>query len=217
MSKIEQKIARILTVAVIAGAGIVGPRPVYSSEINAHSNIATAHTAALGLRGADGFSPKPPESEGEWQPTWGYSTVGVPLPVTGSPEERVPLSLLTNEGNTMAVTCGPVEYQDPYGVKVSFPGGADRASLVIVKDAIGAAGGGVDVNLLVVPKYNWVGATVNPDGGLQPVHLEDIAREREASLRSPNGGNFTGSQIDVMIINGRNGAIEETRTMFPLR
>lgn len=157
------------------------------------------------------------KAEGEWTPTWDYSQVNTPPAVTGKPEERVGLSLLTDEGNTAAITCGPVEYQDKFGVKVSFTGGQDRASVVIVKGPIGLVKGGVEVNPLVLPLYNWVGVTQNPVGGLKPVDLEIIAREREASLRSPQGGNFTGSVIDVAIIDGRTGAVEEVRMMFPKR
>ena len=131
----------------------------------------------------------------EWKPKWDYSQVNTPAAVTGGPDERVPLSLFTAEGNTAAITCGPVEYQDRFGVKVSFPGGQDRASVVIVKGPIGLANGGAEVNPMVLPRYNWVGVTANRAGGMQPVDLETIAREREASLRSPQGGNFAGSVI----------------------
>lgn len=156
-------------------------------------------------------------AEGEWAPVWGYSQVNTPSKITGASDERVPLCLLTAEGNTVAITCGPVSYTDKWGASFNFPGGQDRASVVVVKGPIGSVYGGADVDPLVVPLYNWVGVTQNPIGGLKPVDLETIAREREASLRSPQGGNFTGSQIDVAIIDGRTGAIEETRTMFPKR
>ncbi len=156
-------------------------------------------------------------AEGEWIPKWGYWRINVPDPITGKADERVGFPLLTTEGNTAAITCGPVSYTDRWGASFNFPGGEDRASIVIVKGPIGQVHGGTEVSLLVVPLFNWVGVTQNPDGGLKQEHLETIAREREVSLRSPEGGNFAGSQIDAAIIDGRTGAILETRTLFPKR
>lgn len=187
-------------------------------ESSRRTFLKQAGAAALGVAVAAVALPEIAKAnEDEWMPVWDYSQVNTPSAITGSPEERVALSLITNEDNTAAITCGPVEYQDKFGVKVSFTGGQDRASVVIVKGPIGSANGGAEVNPMVLPLYNWVGVAQNPVGGLKSVDLETIAREREASLRSPDGGNFTGSVIDVAIINGRTGAVEEIRTMFPIR
>lgn len=174
-------------------------------------------TVALGATAAAVVAPEIAKADGEWKPVWGYSVINTPDAVTGSPEERVALGLITREGNTVAITCGPVEYQDKFGVKVSFTGGQDRASVLIVKGPIGPANGGAEVNPLVLPMYNWIGVTRNPDGGLKQEHLEAIIRERETSLRSPQGGNFTGSEIDVLIVEGKTGAVLETRRILPRR
>lgn len=173
--------------------------------------------AAVGLAVARLALPEVGRAEGEWAPKWGFWQINVPAPIIGRADERVGFPLFTAEGNTLAITCGPVSYTDKWGASFNFPGGKDRASIVIVEGPISQANGGTEVIPLVVPLFNWVGVTQNPDGGLKQEHLETIAREREASLRSPEGGNFVGSQIDVAIIDGRTGAILETRTLFPKR
>lgn len=186
-------------------------------EIGRRTLLKRAGAAALVAAVSVVGLPERVNADGEWAPRWDYSQVNIPPAITGGPDERVPFHLLTAEGNTAAITCGPVSYTDRWGASFNFPGGKDRASIVIVEGPIGPAHGGVEVNPKVLPLYNWVGVTQNPLGGLKDVHLEIIAREREASLKSPQGGNFRGSQIDVAIIDGRNGAILETRTMFPKR
>lgn len=172
---------------------------------------------AAGLAAATLVLPEMVKAEGEWAPKWEFWRINVPTAITGKVDERVELPLLTAEGNTAAISCGPVTYTDRWGASFNFPGGKDRASIVIVKGPVGQANGGTEVSPLVVPLFNWVGVTQNPDGGLKQEHLEAIAREREASLRSPEGGDFAGSQIDVAIIDGQNGSVLEIRTMFPKR
>lgn len=185
-------------------------------EIGRRLLLKGAGAAALAAVVSAGL-PERVNADGEWAPGWDYSQVNIPAAITGGPDERASIHLLTAEGNTAAITCGPVSYTDQWGAGFNFSGGKDRASIVIVKGPIGPAHDGAEVNPKVLPLYNWVGVTQNPLEGLKDVHLEIIAREREASLRSPQGGNFSGSQIDVAIIDGRNGAILETRTMFPKR
>lgn len=172
---------------------------------------------AVGLATAGLALPETARAAGEWAPKWGFWRINIPAPITGKADERVGFPLLTAEGNTVAITCGPVSYTDRWGASVNFPGGVNRASILIIKGPIGQVNGGTEVSPLVVPLFNWVGVTQNPVGGLKQEHIETIAREREASLRSPQGGNFTGSQIDAAIIDGRTGAILETRTLFPKR
>ena len=152
--------------------------------------------------------------------SFGFSQVGVP---EGRDGDRLPLVLDTDENGIIAITTGDFSYTDSAGRPVEFAGkgdpNADRASLILVEGPVGE-GKGALIAPIVRAKYNWVGVTGKPEGGMNGARWQELIDERVTSLRDPQNGNGRNGEgltgpVDVLIVDGRTGRTRETRVVYP--
>ncbi len=149
-------------------------------------------------------------------PSWDPSISG--FPAGDCKDGMVPVTLRSNQGETVELIGGPMSYQDVTGRIFDFPGQEkeeDRASVVVLDGGVAGA------QIVMWDCGNWKGNTDNPDGLVDlPTPLEQhLAADANRSLRDPNLGNGKDKngvqgRIDWAKI-GPDGIIKEIGQILP--